>query len=283
MLHIIFLLVLGLVWVIFANVQDIKRNEIYNWISFSLVVFAIGFRFFYSLFSPEIGFSFLYQGLLGLLAFFILGNVLYYGRMFAGGDATLMMALGTIVPFSSKFSENVEASILFFVLFLFGGAIYGLFSTFYLAIRNHKAFGKEFSKQFKENKTIIVGSMFLAILLMLLGLSYSVLVWLGFFVLVLPYLYLLANSVDRACMIKKIDTSKLVQGDWIINKIKVGEKNISPGWEGLSNEDIDLIKKHKKKIWVRQGIPFSIAFLLAFLALIYMYFNGLGLEIFSSI
>ncbi|MFB6246768.1 MAG: prepilin peptidase [Candidatus Pacearchaeota archaeon] len=281
MFHTIFLLLLGLIWVIFANVQDIKRNEIYNWVSFSLVIFALGFRFFYSLLSSEIGFNFFYQGLIGLVAFFVLGNLLYYGRMFAGGDATLMMALGTIIPFSANFNKNLELSGLFFVLFLFGGAIYGLFSTFYFALKHRKNFVKEFKKQFKKNQNIVLGSIFLGLLFVILGFTYSQLIWLGVFVFILPYLYLLANSVDRACMIKQISTSKLVEGDWIFKEVKAGGKSIKPKWEGLSKKEIDLLKKHKDKIWVRQGIPYSPAFLLSYLVLVYMHFEGLGIEIFS--
>ncbi|MBI2056754.1 hypothetical protein HYT91_00690 [Candidatus Pacearchaeota archaeon] len=51
MFHIIFLVALALVWMIFAVVQDLKKREIANWVNFSLIIFALGFRFFYSLFN----------------------------------------------------------------------------------------------------------------------------------------------------------------------------------------------------------------------------------------
>ena len=31
---------------IFAVVQDLKKREIANWVNFSLIIFALGFRFF---------------------------------------------------------------------------------------------------------------------------------------------------------------------------------------------------------------------------------------------
>ena len=67
-----FLVVLGLIWIVFAMVEDLKTREIFNWVNFSLIIFALGFRFFFSLFSGE-GFQFFYQGLIGLGIFFVLG------------------------------------------------------------------------------------------------------------------------------------------------------------------------------------------------------------------
>src|SRR3972149_8020331 len=105
MLETSFLFVLALIWVVFATVQDFRTREVANWLSFSLIIFALGFRFFYSLFALG-NFNFFYQGLLGLGVFFIIGNLLYYGKLFAGGDAKLLIALGTILPGTSNFLSN---------------------------------------------------------------------------------------------------------------------------------------------------------------------------------
>ena len=150
MFEVIFLFVLALVWIVFATVQDIRKSEIANWLNFSLIIFALGFRLFYSLFS-DMGFNFLYQGLIGFGIFFVLGNLLYYGKMFAGGDAKLMIALGAVLPFSIIFNENLKIFALFFVLFLLVGAVYSIGASVYLSFRNFKKFKKEFSKQFKKN------------------------------------------------------------------------------------------------------------------------------------
>ncbi len=76
MYEVIFLLVLAGIWIAFASVQDLKHREVANWLSFSLIAFAIGFRFFYCLFSGgdggSGGFMFFYQGWIGLGIFFIL-------------------------------------------------------------------------------------------------------------------------------------------------------------------------------------------------------------------
>ena len=53
MYEVIFLWALSLVFIILAVIQDLKTREIDNWISFSLVIFALGFRFLYSLFQGD--------------------------------------------------------------------------------------------------------------------------------------------------------------------------------------------------------------------------------------
>ena len=46
----VFLIVLCLIWIAFAVIQDLRKREIANWLNFSLLFFMIAFRFFsYSL------------------------------------------------------------------------------------------------------------------------------------------------------------------------------------------------------------------------------------------
>ena len=195
-----FLIILGIVWVVFAVICDLKTSEIPDWLNISLVVFALGARFFYGLFvgDPETGkveFTWFYQGLIGLGIFFVLGNVLYLGRMFAGGDAKLMMALGAVLPLSPLFSQNIEIEVLFFILFLFAGAIYGFLSVGFIALKNRKKFVKNFKKLFNKHKNKIYGAGFFALFLMALGFSEKSFFYFGFIVFILPYFYLLLKIV----------------------------------------------------------------------------------------
>ena len=272
-LEIIFLIVLALIWIAFATFQDLKTREIANWLNFSLIIFALGFRFFYSLFSESFGFF--YQGLIGLGIFFILGNLLYYGRFFAGGDAKLMIALGAVLPFSGNFSVNLKIFACFFLIFLFVGAIYSIAMSIYFSLRNLKKFRKEFSSQLRKNKKLICLVLFLGLVIMALGFLESMFFVLGVLVFILPYLYIYAKAVDEACMIKKIKTSQLTEGDWLYKNIKVGKKTIKASWDGLKKEEIKQLRKKYKIILIRYGIPFSLVFLISFLILIYFWKTGL--------
>jgi Flp pilus assembly protein protease CpaA len=273
MFEVIFLIGLALVWIIFASVQDLRSREVANWLNFSLIIFALGFRFFFSLFERG-DFAFFYQGLIGLGIFLLLGNFLYYGRMFAGGDAKLMIALGAILPFSESFYTNVMLFVWFFVIFLFVGAVYGMLWSLVLMLRNFDSWKKEFGRQFSKNKKLIYVIMFLGLILMLVGIFETFVFFFGILIFILPYFYLYAKSVDEVCMVKQIKVGKLREGDWLYKDVKVGKNLIKAKWEGLSKKNIALIQKSKKDVLIREGIPFIPVFLIAFLIFISGYFMG---------
>ena len=263
----------ALVWVIFASIQDLKSREVANWLNFSLIIFALGFRFFYSLFNTSpLNFNFFYQGMIGLGIFFVLGNLFYYGRIFAGGDAKLFMALGSVLGISNSFTDNLNIYSIFLLSLFFFGSFYGLFWSIFLSARNFKQFKKEFLIQFSSNKKYFLVFTFLAILFLVAGFFASIFLFFGFLIFVFPYLYIYAKSVDESCMVKKIKSSELMEGDWISQNIKIGNKNIKPAWDGLSTREISEIRKKYHSIKVKEGIPFIPVFLFSFFALIIIYF-----------
>ena len=264
----IFLIVLGLIWIIFAVVQDLKKREIANWLNFSLAIFALSFRFFYSLFVEQ-GFTFFLQGVLGFGAFFIIGNLLYYGKVFAGGDAKLMISLGAIIPFSENLLLNINSTFTFLLFFLVAGAFYGVIIGLVLGIKNRRRFVREFSTQFKKRKKIFYVSTIIAIVLIIIAFFESLFLYLGILAFIAPYIYFSAKSIDESCMIKKINTKYLTEGDWLYRNVKIGRRLIEAKWSGLSKEEVVLLRKKKKNILIRQGIPFSPVFLISYLFLIY--------------
>ena len=286
MKEVIFLLLLALVWIILAVIQDLKTKEIANWLNFSLIILALGFRFFYSLFLEDYvglrSFSFFYQGLLGLGVFLALGNALYYGRMFAGGDAKLMIALGTVLPFYQSFAENARVFVVFFLIFMFVGASYGLIFSFFLCIKNFKNFKKEFSRQFMKKRKLVFIFMFLGLAISFLAVFSNAFIFLGILLFVFPYFYLYSKSVDEACMVKEVKTSKLTEGDWLYKDVKVNGKIIKAKWDGLEKKEIKRIKENQNKIKIKQGIAFSPVFLISFVILALIYLLGF-MEFFLAI
>jgi len=94
-------------------------------------------------------------------------------------------------------------------------------------------------------------------------------------IFILPYFYIYAKAVDESCMIRKIKTSQLTEGDWLYKNIKLGKRTIKAKWEGLRKEEIKQLRKKYKMLLIRQGIPFSLVFLISFLILIYFWKTGL--------
>ena len=275
MIEIVFLFVLALIWILFALVQDMRTTEIANWLNISLVIFALGFRFFYSLFFST-GFDFFYQGLIGLAIFYVLGNLLYNAKMFAGGDAKLFVSLGAVLPISGNFIQNISGFLFFLLAFFVIGAIYSIIASIVLGIQNYSAFRREFRKQFGENKKKMMLSLLAGIILIVLGYISLYFFFFGILAFILPYLYLYAKAVDEAAMVKEIRPEKLREGDWLYKDAKAGKRIIRATWDGLSKQEILLLKKYNKKVWIRTGVPFTAVFF--FTAMIYFYFLLIGLR-----
>jgi len=275
MLEIIFLYSLALIWILFATIQDTRTTEVANWLNFSLIAFALGFRFFYSLFLGNFGF--LYQGLIGLAIFYALGNLLYNARMFAGGDAKLFVSLGAVLPVSGNFFPNLENLLLFLLIFFVVGAVYSIATSAWLCARNYRGFRKKFRRQFKEKKKFVNLITLLAIITGISGLLIaSILFYLAILFFALPYLYLYAKAVDEAAMIREVPVGNLMEGDWLYKDVKLRNRTIKATWNGLDKKEILLLRKHKKKVWIRKGVAFTPVFLISFIIFFYLMAAGLG-------
>jgi Flp pilus assembly protein protease CpaA len=270
------LLVIAFIWVLFAVIQDLKTREIANWLNFSLIIFALAFRFFYSVFTSN--YDYILFGIFGLGLGLVVGHIFYYGRVFAGGDAKLLMALFVVIPLSSSFYNNLLIYFVFLIGLMFFGAVYSLVYSFGLSLVNYKKFKKTFLKKFYENKRYFYLSLVFVFLFLFLGFfpGGKILFLVSFLIFIFPYLYVYLKSVEESCLIRLVSYDKLTEGDWIVSEVKVGNKTIEENWEGLSKSDLRLLRKYKKDVWVKYGIPFSPAFLFALIStIIFIYFEGI--------
>ncbi len=277
-----FLIVLAVIWIIIAIIQDFRKREVANWLNFSLIAIALAYRAFVSVFFEN--YLYFINGLLGFAIFFLLANLFYYGRVFAGGDAKLLMGLGAVLPFSFFLYENLQIFLYFIILLLFTGSIYGLTYSFVLSYKNRKKFIKEFFKQFDKNKKVFKIFIFLAalVLIFVLFMEMYLFVWFSLIVLIFPFLYIYAKAIEESCMVRSKHTRELTLGDWLYKPVKVGKKRIKPNWEGLSDKELKILKKVRRKVLVKEGIPFTPSFLLAFLILVWFLKKGM-MELFYSL
>jgi len=271
-----FLIFLAVVWIIGAIVSDFKNREVPNWLNFSLIAFALSARFFYSIFSND--YRFILYGLIGFGIFFVIANIFYYARFFAGGDAKLLMSLGAIIPFSVDWYESLLIGFVFLILLLVAGVFYSLIYSGTLSFIHRKKFAKDFIDRAKKNKIyFLIGVSFL-ILFSLVSIIFQdfLLLVFGGLVFIFPILYVYVKSVEQSCMIIRKSPGRLSVGDWLAKEINVGGRKIKPSWEGLSEREIKLIQKHcKNDVLIKDGIPFTPSFLIAFGGLIYIkYFFG---------
>jgi|TARA_Y100000031_G_scaffold143361_1_gene173737 Flp pilus assembly protein protease CpaA len=265
-----FLFALAFVWIIFAVFQDSKTREISNWLNFSLIAFVLAYRIFYSIYSKNVNF-FLF-GLGGVLLFVLIGYICYYGKLFAGGDAKLLMGLGGILPYQNLMDYLYLGMGFIFLLFLVG-AIYTLIYSGVLVLLNKKQFTKEFKSIISKFKLRFYFSisMFLVLIIILIKIQFSLFIFALAILSVTPLIYFYSKAIENSCMIKLVSPNKLTEGDWLEKDVKIGNKYIKKSVHGLSKRDIEFLKKKKKKVWIKEGIPFSPAFLISFLLMVFFF------------
>ena len=264
----LFLIILALVWIIGAVLQDFKRREVDNLWNFSLIAFALAYRLSVSIFNGN--YWFILNGLIGLVIFFGLHNLFYYSRLFGGGDAKLLMALGAILPLSYNWIINLKIFGYFVILFLITGSIYALIYSVFLIFRNWNGFKKEFIKQWKKyQKMFLISLVFVIIWVNIIYfISQIRFIFIGFVILLFPLLFVFSKSVEETCMVKSVPFNKVTLGDWLYKDILIGKKKIKADWQGVSERELKLIKKSKKNILIKYGIPFTPAFLFGFIGLL---------------
>ncbi len=270
-----FLFFIACLWIVFATIYDLRKTEVPNWLNFSLILFALTYRSFYALRFDD--YRFLLLGILGFGIFFVFANLFYYTRAFAGGDAKLLMGLGIILPAESYLGLFYNAISFIFILFLVG-TIYSLIYSLFLVYKNKNKFGAEFARLFRRNKYIFY-TVFLIYLVFLAFLDFVQWIYFLLFLFSINFLYIYLKALET-CLIVKLNASKLTEGDWLEQDVRVGGRIIRKSVHGLSFNDIKLLKKYGKGVLVKQGIPFAPAFLFAFVIMVFSYLV-LGQELYG--
>lgn len=249
---------IAIVWLSIACFTDIKKREVPDWISFSLIAIAMSTKLLASIFTSH--YSYFFHSLVGLSIFILLGFAFYYAQIFGGGDAKILMALGACFSPAPFFVKNDFPFLLnFFTNMLLIGSAYGIIYSFFLALQNKKNFCFYY-KKIKEKKIfyfVISGVSFF--LSFFLG-TYFLLVSILF--ILLPYLLSFLRAAEKL-MIKQKSWKDLSEGDWLVKEIRIGKKKIKPNVHGITKEDIELIRKAKKKVLIKEGLPFIPAIFLS--------------------
>ncbi|MBW2977624.1 A24 family peptidase [Candidatus Woesearchaeota archaeon] len=273
------LLTVAAVALIIASITDIKTREVPDWLNFSLIFIGLGVRLIYS----SLTFDWIYslEGLLGLVAFVIIGYIMFYAGQWGGGDSKLLMGLGALIGLRLTFYP-LPLILILLINIMFIGAIYGLFYTIAKAITHRKAFAEEFKKHI--GKRLKLHKYLAIVLIALIIIFFAVFgtVLKGWFISIMlilltlllyssVYVYYFVKSVEKVAMLKLVDPKELTEGDWIAKPIVINKKKIAgPKDLGISKKQIKELIAYKKKGKIKQvlikiGIPFVPSFLVAFI------------------
>lgn len=262
----ILLIAVGMIGLTIATAVDIKKREVPDWVSYSMIASGFGLRFIEAATTRE--WSYLLYGAIGFGAMFLIGMLMYYTRQWGGGDTKLIMGLGVI--FATVGKEKLFLLDLF-VNLLVVGAAYGIVYGMILAAKRWKEFRAEMRNVMMKNRkvrilAILAGAAALALMLFIKDDATKIILGItALFSLLYIYLITFMKAVENACMYKQVDVEKLVEGDWVAEEVKVNNKVIcGPKDLGLEKHQIGELKKARvKKVLVKEGIPFVPSFFIA--------------------
>lgn len=266
-----------------AALNDVKKREVPNWVNYGLVITGLGIGMLQSLVASD--WHFLAFSLSGALAALALSALMFYTGQWGGGDSKLLIGMGAMLglPFTTRPPfVSVESQLVSFLLNLIAiSVIYAVAIGAILAVRNRKSFAAAARKQLESysllRKILLIASAAgLVVIIMVdditLRFAIAALIVTLFFGL---YLSIMAKAVEKACMLKHISPLKLTEGDWVAKDVVVGGKRIcGPKDLGIENRQIrQLIAFYRKRkirtVLIKEGIPFSPSFLIAYIVTIF--------------
>ncbi len=272
------LIVLGLIvlFILFFYLF-VKEKPIWMQIIGSLVLIAAGILYN----SLSSGPVYLSTGFIALGIFFIASLILYYGRVFGGADAKLLMALAFIfatTPSFLNFSYFLPVDFFgvslcrtsFLMDFITNSLIislfYGLIFSGIVALRNKKRFSNKFKEVNSKLKWFKIIFLIFGAFILILGIFQKILIIPAILLLILPWFYAFIRSVEQGVLISYKSWDELQEGDWLLEQVRINDKRLKPSADGLSKEDILLIKRAGKKVLIRDGIAYVPVFLLSIIA-----------------
>lgn len=240
-------LVIAFIGLLSATVNDIKKREVADWISYSLFAALMASVIIYSVINLD--FYPVLKALCYAVLMYAFGNILYYAKLIGGGDVKLLTAISPVFLFFNIFN--------FLIFIVLASGAYGIAYSFALAAINWR-------KMKKEMKHNFLAVLFVIFLVLGIALNQWILILLSILALA-PWIVMFVSKVEKVALIKFYPASKLTEGDWLLKSVKIRGRWIKATADGLTKKDIAWIKKAHAKVWIKEGIPYVPVLLIAFI------------------
>ncbi len=285
------IVVIALVALIVASITDIRTREVPDFLNYGLIIVGLVVNLIYSVVYGEWGR--MLESVVGFLACLLFGLVMFYTGQWGGGDSKFLMGMGALIglPVLSLNVYNPPFLLLFLLFTFILGAFYGLLWVLGCAVIYWKKVFVELKKALQEKNVVRIRiGLMVMLVLVLIGVIFLhdnslkiMIAGMGAVVVLSFYLILIVKVIEKNVMERRVALSKVTEGDWIAEEVKVKGKLIcGPKDLGISLKQMALLKKLKvKKVLVKYGIPFVPSFLMAYIVtyfwgeLIYLWFIGL--------
>ncbi len=243
---------------------DMKKKEIPDTVNIIIAFSALLLR---AIFSLEFGCMLFIEGVLGGLVLFGAGYFLYRLSQWGGGDVKLLGAIGCFTGLGIwEKIFSFPSSFIFVILLILASGAYGFSVLLYYSIK-------------KTKKTYFIILILTALIFLIMSFVLKnniVFVFASLIMISSVAIFVYEITQIKDIFFKKIRLLDLREGDWVINKIKIGRKTYyTPKYDGIDQKDIDKIKKVVKrkkkynlKTTIKEGIALAPAFFIAFIVYI---------------
>ncbi|MBI2041092.1 MAG: prepilin peptidase [DPANN group archaeon] len=280
----------AIIIVAIGTVTDFQNRWAPDYISYFGILFGLGGHAIITL--QQNSYWPLLLSIGGGAAFYGIGWLMFNFGAWGGGDAKMLIALGTLLPVYQPITNIYYSApwpflvTLMLNILIFGAAL-GIIGTAIIFAKNFRAIVPEIKKQFSENKkylyfsagTIAVSPAFLFFTNIYFAAAVALA---GFFIM----LFFALKSVEISSMHKDVAPEKLIEGDWLLDEIKIDNFHVKPTKAGLETDEIKKIKELAaqgkiKTIRVKEGLPYLPAFLAALIAS--LFYGDLMLKIIMAL
>lgn len=250
-----FILVFAFALVLFAGLYDLKTSNVHEEVPALLISVGLFYWLMKSFLAADLGL--VWDSVISGLIFLVLAQMLYYAKVWGDGDAWIMAGLGFCLPnFSTEFLVSSFGAFSYPVYFLFNlffvGGVYTIVYLFFYSAK-HSQVRRDFMSELGRHRAIYGGAIAASVMA-------SLFVPYFFLIGLIPILYAYAKVVERG-MKKRISIKDLTEDHVIAGG------NI----RGVSEQELEQLKKTRKYVEVQDGIRFTMVFPLT---LILLYFGG---------
>lgn len=249
---------------------DLKTTEFPDWLPYSMIIAALLVRGVFSFLLND--WSLLVNSLIIGCIYLGIGLLLYFTKQWGDGDAWLLGAMGFLFPDSMSFSPPTmfPFPVAMFFNFLFIALFYLIIYSVFLGMKD-KGIREAFRKELKgDRRSILLFT--LLFFLMSWGSAANFLFNMSapleslYTIIYLPFLLFLilvfiryARVIEKHSFKKKIPSGKLKEGDVLL----------SEKWKGITAEEVEVLKKSKKFVWIKEGVRFAPVFIITMMVTLF--------------
>jgi len=272
---------IAITWTACALWTDLKNRWVPDWINYSLIAIGLFGHLILSIKLWSIA-PILYS-LCTFGVIYLIGLPCIYFGLFGGGDIKLMAGLGAILATTASFGTSIAPWHFIVTLALnimLAGAVVGVLFISWIVIKHRKKLYFKLKQEITDKK-LIVAAVTSSILIPIAASIYNSIftftlgLWILFY---LAFILLITSKIiENETLTKTIRPAQLIEGDWLINSVKIENKIIyEPKKMGIEQADIEKLIALEKQgklstIEVKDGAPYVLAI---FIGLIVSLFFG---------